>query len=212
MNKTLVFNDVEMTKKDFYDAKKAIPLNLVDRNNIVVSNKVKNNNEISKYFIDYLNDIDDVSPLCSILPQMDSYIKYFKNGGKNMSFKIEDEEVCIKYNQIWNKIKELLGVKFYRGKVLKFYHEDKYIKTKVKTSNTVINTLFSGDEIPKERVHYTCISCISIDSVLRVNKKNYPQVYLEQCNYKMKKRELKSFTDYEVDIDYSLINLIIIDD
>ena len=31
MNKTLVFNDVEMNKKDFYDAKKALPLNLVNR-------------------------------------------------------------------------------------------------------------------------------------------------------------------------------------
>ena len=115
-------------------------------NIIVVSNKVKNNNEISKYFIGYLNDI--VVPLCVILPQMDGYIKYFENGGKNMSFKIEDDEVYIKYNQIWNKIKELLGVKFYSEPI----YEDKYIKTKVKTFSSVINTLFSGDKIPKERV------------------------------------------------------------
>ena len=196
MNQTLTFNDVQMTKKDFYDAKKAIPLNLVDINNTVVSNKVKNNNETSKYFIGYLNDIDDVSPLCIILPQMDGYIKYFENGGKNMSFKFEDDEGYIKYNQIWNKTKELLDVKFYGEPI----YEDKYIKTKVKTFSSVINTLFSGDEIPKERVQYTYISCITIDSVLRVNKENYPQVYLEQCKYKMKKRELKSFIDYEVDI------------
>ena len=80
---------------------------MVDINKIVVSNKVKNNNETIKYFIGYLNDIDDVSP------QMDGYIKYFENGGKNMSFEIEDDEVYIKCNQIWNKIKKLLGVKFY---------------------------------------------------------------------------------------------------
>ena len=98
MNNTLVFNVVEMTKKEFCEAKKAIPLSLVDTNNIVVSNKVKNNNETSKHFIGYLNDIDDVSPLCIILPQMNGYIKYFENGGKNMSFKIEDNEVSIKYN------------------------------------------------------------------------------------------------------------------
>ena len=61
--------------------------------------------------------------------------------------------------------------------------------------------MFSGDEIPKERVEYVCISCISIDSVLRVDKENYLQVYLEQYKYKMKKKELKSFTDYEVDFD-----------
>ena len=136
-----------------------------------------------------------MSPLCIILPQMDGYITYFENAGKNMSFKIEDDEVYIKYNQIWNKIKELLRVKFYNEPI----YEDKYFKTKVKTFSSVINTLFSGDQILKERVRYTCISCISIDSVLRVNKKNYPEVYLEQCKYKMKKRELKSFIDCEVD-------------
>ena len=51
----------------------------------------------------------------------------------------------------------------------------------------MINTLFSGDEIPKERSHYICIAAIFTDSVLRVDKKNYPQVYLEQCKYKIKK-------------------------
>ena len=42
----------------------------------------------------------------------------------------------------------------------------------------MINTLFSGNEIPKERNHYTCIAAICIDSVLKEDKKN-PQVYLE---------------------------------
>ena len=64
----------------------------------------------------------------------------------------------------------------------------------------MINTLFSGDEIPKERIHYVCISAICIDSVLRINKKNYPQVYLEQCKYKIKKRELVHFIDDKVDL------------
>ena len=43
-----------------------------------------------------------------------------------------------------------------------------------------------------------CIAAIYIDSVLRVDKKSYPQVYLEQCKYKTKKRELTSFIDCEV--------------
>ena len=166
MNNTIVFNDVEVNKKYFYDTKKAIPLNLVDVANIVVSNKIKNN-EASKYFIDYLFDIDVVVPLCVILPQMSGYIKYFENGGKNMSFKIEDDEVYVKYNQIWNKIKELLGVKFYSEPI----YDDRYIKTKVKTFSNIINTLFSEDQIPKVRVQYVCIACISVDSVLRVDKK-----------------------------------------
>ena len=50
-------------------------------------------------------------------------------------------------------------------------YDDKYIKTKVKTFSSIINTLFTGNEIPKERVHYVCIPAISIDSVLRVDKK-----------------------------------------
>ena len=125
---------------------------------------------------------------------MSGYIKYFENKGKNMSFKIEDENVYIKYNQIWNKIKDLLNVRLYSEPI----YESKYIKPKVKTFNNVINTLFSGNDIPKGKVHYVCIVAICIDSVLKVDKKNYPQVYLQQCKYKMKKRELISLFDDKV--------------
>ena len=45
-----------------------------------------------------------------------------------------------------------------------------------------------------------CLYCV--DSVLKVDTKNYPQVYLEQCKYKIKKRDLKNFIDdYEIDLD-----------
>ena len=60
--------------------------------------------------------------------------------------------------------------------------------------------LFSGDEIPKEKIHYVCIPAVCIDSILSVDKKNYPQVYLEQCKYKIKKIELVSLIDDEVDL------------
>ena len=52
----------------------------------------------------------------------------------------------------------------------------------------MINTFFSGNEILKERNHYICIAAICIDSVLRIEKKNYPQFFLEQCKYKIKKK------------------------
>ena len=48
-----------------------------------------------------------------ILPQMSEYIKYFENGGKNMSFMIEDDSVLQKYNEIWNKIKNTLNIEFH---------------------------------------------------------------------------------------------------
>ena len=72
-------------------------------------------------------------------------------------------------------------------------YDDKYIKTKVKTFSSMINTLFSGNEIPKERNHYICIAAICIDSVLRVDKKNYLQVYLEPCKNKIKKKKASKF-------------------
>ena len=64
----------------------------------------------------------------------------------------------------------------------------------------MINTLFSDNEIPKERNHYICIAPILIDSVLKVDKKNYPQVYLEQYKYKIKRRKTVDFIDAEVDL------------
>ena len=64
----------------------------------------------------------------------------------------------------------------------------------------MINTLFSRDEIPKEKIYYVCILAVCTDSILRVDKKNYPHVYLEQCKSKIKKRELVSLIDDEVDL------------
>ena len=104
---------------------------------------------------------------------------------EKMSFKIKDESVYLQYTEIWNKIKRPLGTRFYSQTI----YGDKYIKTKVKTFSSMINTLFSGNEILKERNHYICIAAISIDSVLKVDKKHYPQVYLVQCKYKIKRRK-----------------------
>ena len=94
-----------------------------------------------------------IKPLCVILPQMSEYITYFENGGESKSFKIEDEDVYLRYNEIWNKIKSILNVKFHSQPI----YDDKYIKIKVKTFNNSINTLFSGYEVPKERINYVCI-------------------------------------------------------
>ena len=100
-----------------------------------------------------------------------------------MSFNIEDDEVYIKYNNIWNKIKELLGNIKLGSDVI---YDDQYIKTKVKIFK-MIKTLFSDDIFPEENVECECTSCVSVDSVLKIEKKWYPQVYLEQCKYKVKK-------------------------
>ena len=87
---------------------------------IVVSDKFKHNNKGFKYFISYQED-EIVKPLCIILPQMSGFIKYFENGGKNMSFLIKDDEVLEKCEQIWNVIKnKLQSVTKYLGLTLVF--------------------------------------------------------------------------------------------
>ena len=86
-----------MSKREFYESKKALHLSEVDVNKIVVTNKVKGNNETNKYSIGYTDDISGiVMPLCIILPQMSGWVKYFENSGKNMSFEIEDDKVHLK--------------------------------------------------------------------------------------------------------------------
>ena len=94
---------------------------------------------------------------------MSGYIKYFENGGKSMSFVIKDNDVLEEYNEIWDKIKNKLNIEFHSMSI----YDEKYIKAKVSEFNDVIKTNFLGDEIPKESLYYTCIACITIDSVMR---------------------------------------------
>ena len=62
----------------------------------------------------------------------------------------------------------------------------------------MIKTNFLGDEIQKENMHYTCIACITIDSVMKMEKNNYPQVYLEECKYKIKKIKVSKFINTDL--------------
>ena len=57
------------------------------------------------------------------------------------------------------------------------------------------------NDVPKENKNYTCIACITIDSAMRMDKKNYRQVYLEECNYKIKKTQISRFINTELDLD-----------
>ena len=94
-----------------------------------------------------------------------------------MSFVIKDDNVLDEYNKIWNKTKKTLNIKFHRTPVC----NEKDIKPKVKEFNGEIKTNLKY-QIPKE--NHVCIACINIDSVTRMEKKNYPQVYLEECRYR----------------------------
>ena len=104
-----------------------------------------------------------------------------------------------KYNEIWEVIRKLLKVKFAVNPV----RDDKFLVAKLKIFNKINRTTFNDDNdknnIPKERNHYICIPAIDIDSVLKIdNKRAYPQAYLEQCKYKLKKRKIVNYIDDEI--------------
>ena len=84
----------------------------VNIDQIIVSDTFKHNNDGFQYFIAQ-EEGGIVKPLCIILPQMSGYIKYFENGGKNMSFLIKDDEVWDKFDKISNVIKDKVGIKFH---------------------------------------------------------------------------------------------------
>ena len=180
--KTLKFNNVTLNKKQFHKSKQPIDIKSVNVDQIVVSDRLKHSDDGFKYFIGYQED-EIVKLLCIILPQMSGYIKYFEKGGKNMSFMVKDDNVFDKYNKMWDKIKEKVNIKFHSMPV----YDKTYIKAKVRELDSKIKTNVLGNEVPKENMHYTCIACITIDSVMRMDKKNYPQVYLEECKYRVKK-------------------------
>ena len=168
--KKIKFGDKEVDKKEFYSSKQAISLDSVDLDKIVVSNKWKINETTYKYLCGYLNN-DAIQPLCVILPQMHGYLKYFDDGGKNMTFVTDNEKVYDKYNEIWEVIRNILKVKFAVNPV----RDDKYLIDKLKIFNKKNRTTFNDDNnknnIPKERSRYICIPAIDIDSVLKIDHK-----------------------------------------
>ena len=114
-----------------------------------------------------------------------------------MSFMVKDDNALDKYNKIWDKIKEKLNIKFHSMPVYDKIH----IKAKVSEFDGKIKTNFLGDGLPKENIHYTRMACVAIDSVMRMDRKNYPQVYLEECKYKVKKIQMSRFINAELEPD-----------
>ena len=103
-----------------------------------------------------------------------------------MSFFID--KMWEEYNKIWDVIKNKLGIKFHSEPV----YEYKYLKAKVREFDGVIKTNVLGDDMPKEHMHYTCIASITIDSVMRIDKKSSASL-IEGCKYRAKKIQISRF-------------------
>ena len=98
---------------------------------------------------------------------------YFESNKKNMSL-LADDDVILKFNKIWKKIKKLLSVEFDSQPL----YDEKYIKTRLKTFKVKAITKFTDNEILKENTYYSCIDAIWVNSVIKLEKENYPQVNL----------------------------------
>ena len=145
----------KLIKKKLYSSKEAILLDSVDLNKIVISNRWKLNDITYKYFCGYLNN-DVIRPLCVILPQMSGCIKYFDNGGKNMSFVTDDKEVYEKYDEIWNVVKSLLKLKFAASPIRDY----KYVLAELKIFKKKNITTFNNNNIvPMEKKSLHLYSC-----------------------------------------------------
>ena len=78
-------------------------------------------------------------------------------------------------------------------------YDEKYITAKVREFSGVIKTKYLGNEVPKENEHYTCIACTITDSVMRMEKKNYPHAYLEECKYRVKNTKITKLIEAELE-------------
>ena len=188
--KSVNFDDKKINKSKFYKSKELFSLTDIDVYKILVSKKESyGTKNLLKYFIGY-NDGNVIRPLCIKLRQMIGYVKHF-DSNKAMSFKVSDNKLLKKHKKIWENIGILLSIEFDSEPV--YGDVDKYIKKKIKMYGDRVNTNFQGKKVPKENASYKCISLIMLDSVIRVNKKYYPQTLLEEYKYVIRKNKMENF-------------------
>ena len=101
--KALKLDNIEVIKNEFHASKHPIASDLVNINQILISDIFEHSDKNFKYFIGYKED-DIVKPVCIILLQISGFIKYFDNGKKIIAFMIEDDIISVKYIEIWNKV------------------------------------------------------------------------------------------------------------
>ena len=132
---------------------------------------------------------------------MTGYINEF-NENKNtiiMSLRVNDEQLFKKYSKIWKKVEKLMRIDFESKPV--YGDDDKYIKTKIKIYAGSMITNFHNKKMPKEKAPCKCLSIIMLDSVIKANKKYYPQTFLEECKYVQEKIKFENYIDEELDSD-----------
>ena len=128
---------------------------------------------------------------------MIGYVKCFDNN-KTMSFRVTDHNLLETYAKIWRRVSNSMKIEFDGASV--HGDIDKYIKTKLKMHGNKVNANFKG-KMSKEKASNDCLSLITLDFVIRVNKKYYPQILLEECKYKINKNERDNLINDGLELD-----------
>ena len=189
--KNITFDDKKIKKSDFYKKKKVL-IDNIDVNKILVSKKEPYGTKNAlKNFIKY-NDNDVVRPLCAKLPQMSGYARKFDENA-TMSFRVNNKQLLKNYIKVWEKIEKLMRIDFESKPV--YGDDDQYIKTKIKIYADNMITNFHNKKMPKEKAPCKCLSIIMLDSVIKANKKYYPQTLLEEFKYVQEKIKTGNYSN-----------------
>ena len=167
-------------------------IDYIDVNKILVYKKAPYGTRNSfKYFIGY-KDNDIIRPLCVRLLQMNGYGRKFDENA-TLSFRANNKQLLKTYNKLWEKVEKLLKIDFESKPV--YGDNEKYIKRKRKIYAGSMVTNFHNKKMPKEKVPCKCLSIIMLDSVIKSNKKYYPQTLLEECKYVQEKINIENLLD-----------------
>ena len=133
-----------------------------------------------------------VRTLVLIMPKISGYFKTFKGDkGKNnklISSCIDDEKLLEKYKAIWTKIENLKNIELNTFPV----HNDRYIKTKLRTYG---DEVYTNLNVPEDDIKRESFTVISIDSLLVYGSNYYLQVYLDNCAYKIVNKQMTDYLD-----------------
>ena len=113
-----------------------------------------------------------------------------------MSYLIKDDELLKQHNKIWKNVKNTIYKEFDSDPV----YNKKYLKAKIKSYNGKINTNFHNNKIPKEGSQCICLSVILINSVFRTSKNYYPEIFLEECKYVVKWKNMSKYIIDDMEI------------
>ena len=102
----------------------------------------------------------------------------FRVNNNNNNNNNNNKQLLKNLNKIWEKIQKLMRIDF-ESKPIYGNDYEKYIKT---CAGSVI-TNFHNKKVPKEKSPCKCLSMIMLYSVIKANKKYYPQTFLEECKY-----------------------------